>query len=194
MAGEGSPRISPGTRREIGWVNYGIARASGLAVGGAPPRIFTTLARHRGLFRGWLFFAGRLMPSGKLPRQDTELTILRVAHLTGSEYEWSHHERIGRQAGLSAEEIARVRSGPEAPGWSERQALVLRAVDQLHRDRRIDDEVWDELARIFDEPELIELCMLTGHYEMLAMTLNSLEVVPDPPPAGKSRLRWLSKR
>jgi AhpD family alkylhydroperoxidase len=194
MAGDRGPRISPGSRREIGWFNYGVAKVSGLAVGGEPPHIFTTLARHRGLFRGWLFFAGRLMPSGKLPRVDTELTILRVAHLTGSDYEWSHHERIGREAGLSEEEIARVRSGPEAPGWSERQALVLRAVDELHRDRRIGDEVWAELARIFDEPELIELCMLTGHYEMLAMTLNSLEVVPDPPPAGKSRLKWLSKR
>ncbi len=32
----------------------------------------------------------------------------------------------------------------------------------------------------FDEIELIELCVLTGHYAMLAMTLNSLEVVPDP--------------
>ena len=36
--------------------------------------------------------------------------------------------------------------------------------------------------------------MLTGHYEMLAMTLNSLAVDPDPAPTGKSRLRWLSKR
>ena len=147
MAGEGRPRISPGTRREIGWFNDGIVRVSGLAVGGEPPRIFTTLARHRGLFRGWLFFAGRLMPSGKLPRQDTELMILRVAHLTGSEYEWGHHERIGRQAGLSEEEIARVRSGPEAPGWSERQALILCAVDELHRDRRIGDEVWAQLTQ-----------------------------------------------
>ena len=77
-----------------------------------------TLARHRGLFRRWLWFAGGLMPGGRLSRRDTELVILRVAHNAGSEYEWGHHERIGRRVGLSAEEIARVREGAAAPGWS----------------------------------------------------------------------------
>ena len=79
------------------------------------------------------------MPGGRLPRTDTELVILRVAHNTGCEYEWGHHERIGRRAGLGAEEIDRVRDGAEAPGWSARQALLLSAVDELHaaaRDRR----------------------------------------------------------
>ncbi len=32
---------------------------------------------------------------------------------------------------------------------------------------------------MLDDLELIELCMLVGHYEMLAMTLNSLAVEPD---------------
>ena len=36
-----------------------------------------------------------------------------------------------------------------------------------------------ELSRHLDEVLLIELCMLIGHYEMLAMTLNSLDVEPD---------------
>ena len=66
----------------------------GLATGGRPPNIFTTLARHHGLFRRWLWFAGALMPGGKLPRIETELVILRVAHNTGCDYEWGHHERL----------------------------------------------------------------------------------------------------
>jgi alkylhydroperoxidase family enzyme len=177
-------RIRPGTRRELGWVNAGIVRVLGLATGGRPPNVFTTLGRHRGLFRRWLWFAGGLMPGGKLPRVDTELVILRVAHNAGSEYEWGHHERLGAKAGLSAEEIERVRSGPEAPGWSPRQALLLRAADELHADGRIGDELWGRLAGELDEVRLIELCMLIGHYEMLAMTLNSLGVQPERP-AGR---------
>ena len=96
----------------------GDRRALGRATGGRPPNIFTTLGRHRGLFRRWLWFAGGLMPGGKLPRADSELVILRVAHNTGCEYEWGHHERLGRRAGLTPEEIERVRSGPGAEGWS----------------------------------------------------------------------------
>jgi alkylhydroperoxidase family enzyme len=174
-------RIRPGTRREIGLVNAGIVRVLGLATGGPPPNIFTTLARHHGLFRRWLWFAGALMPGGKLPRAETELVILRVAHNAGSEYEWGHHERLGQRAGLSAEEVERARSGPDAPGWSERQALLLRAADEMHADGRIGDELWARLAAQLDEVRLIELCMLIGHYEMLAMTLNSLGVEPEHP-------------
>ena len=87
-----APRIRPGSRTEIGLVNYVIARVIGAATGGPPPNLFTTLARHRGLFRKWLRFASSLMPGGKLPRIDSELLILRVAHNAGSEYEWRHHE------------------------------------------------------------------------------------------------------
>lgn len=173
------PRIPPGSRRRIGALNAAIAWALGRATKGPPPHIFTTLARHRGLFRRWLWFAGGLMPGGKLPRAETELLILRVAHNTGCEYEWGHHERLGRRAGLSEEEIARVRRGPEAEGWSPRQALLLAAADELHAEGRIGDALWGRLAAELDDVRLIELCLLVGHYEMLAMTINSLRIQPE---------------
>jgi AhpD family alkylhydroperoxidase len=173
------PRIAPGDRHQIGVVNSAIAWVLGRATGGSPPNIFTTLARHRGLFRRWLWFAGALMPGGKLPRRDTELVILRVAHNTGCAYEWGHHERLGRRAGLSTEEIARVREGAGAAGWGEREKLMLAAADAMHADGEIGDELWAQLARQLDERGLIELCMLIGHYEMLAMTLNTLRVEPE---------------
>jgi AhpD family alkylhydroperoxidase len=186
MAAEGRPRIAPGGRRQIGLVNAAIAWLAGRRLGMGAPNIFTTLGRHRGLFRRWLLFASALMPYGKLPRDETELLILRVAHNTGCEYEWSHHERIGRAAGLSAEEIARVREGPEA-GWSPSRALLLRVADQLHAEGRIGDELWAELAASYEPRLLIEVCMLVGHYEMLAMTLSSLRVQPEVPARDRSR-------
>jgi AhpD family alkylhydroperoxidase len=173
------PRIAPGTRRQLGLLNAGIARLAGVATRGKPPHIFTTLGRHRGLFRRWLWFAGGLMPGGKLPRAETELVILRVAHNTGCEYEWSHHERLGRRVGLEAEEIARVREGAVAPGWSARRAMLLDAADELHANGVIGDELWGRLSGEMNEVELIELCLLVGHYEMLAMTLNTLRVQPE---------------
>lgn len=194
-----APRIAPGGRREIGLLNTALVRIAGAVIGGDVPNVFTTLARHPGLFRRWLLFAGGLMPGGRLPRDETELAILRVAHNSNCAYERDHHERIGRRAGLTAAEIERVgietTPGPE---WSGRRALVLKAADELHADGVIGDALWVELAAAFDERELIELCMLVGHYEMLAMTLNTLRVPLDPPPRGRSgprgRLRLLTGR
>lgn len=180
-----APRISPGARADIGRRNALVVRVLGAATGGRPANLFPTLARHRRLFLPWLRFAGRLMPGGLLPRADSELLILRVAHNCASAYEWSHHEHIGRQAGLSAEEIERVRQGPDAPGWTKRQATLLRAADELHREHTISDATWAGLRGLgLSDAELIELCMLVGHYTMLAGTLNALGVQPDPAPLG----------
>jgi NAD(P)-dependent dehydrogenase (short-subunit alcohol dehydrogenase family)/alkylhydroperoxidase family enzyme len=178
------PRIAPGTRAQVGRLNSLILAALARGAGtGRPPNLFATLARQRRLFRGWLWFAGSLMPGGSLPRVDTELVILRVAHNCRSEYEWRHHVRLGGQAGLSEGDITRITDGPEAPGWSERQKLLLEAADQTHHLRVITDEVWQQLTQHFSDRELIELVMLIGHYEMLSMTLASLGVEPDPLPA-----------
>jgi AhpD family alkylhydroperoxidase len=183
------PRIPPGTREEIGRVNFTLARLLGAVAGTGPPNLFTTLARHPRLFRPWLRFAGALMPGGRLPRADTELLILRVAHNCGCEYEWQHHERLGAEVGLSPTQIESARLDEQAEDFSPRQALLLRAADELHAGRRISDELWTQLRPVLSDTELIELCMLVGHYEMLAMTINTLVVQPDAPDAG-SQKRW----
>lgn len=189
MSATAPPRIEPGGRREIGLVNTAIVRVAGLAVGGDAPHVFTTLARNRGLFRRWLFFAGGLMPGGKLPRVDTELVILRVAHNSGCDYEWDHHARLGRRAGLTAEQVEGARAGVAADVWTPRQELLLRACDELHADGVVGDELWAGISRELSERDLIELLLLVGHYEMLAMTLRSLRVAPDPVAAEPRGLR-----
>jgi alkylhydroperoxidase family enzyme len=141
--------------------------------------VFTTLARHRGLFGPWLGFALRLMPWGTLPPADTELAILRVAVRCGSDYEWRQHVSLGQRAGLTRAEIERVAEGPEAPGWSARQRALLRATDALVVHRALDDATWDELRPLLSDEQLIELCMLVGQYSMLAGALNTLGVEPE---------------
>ena len=172
-------RITPGRRPDIGLLNAAVARGMGLVAGTNPPHVFTTLARNRRLFRRWLVFAGALMPGGRLPRPDTELLILRTAHLCGSDYEWQHHSRLGTAAGLTGVDLDRVKVGPTASGWTERQRALLQGADELHTDRRVSDTTWAALRRHLSETDVIEYLLLIGHYEMLAMTLNSLGVEPD---------------
>ena len=180
-------RIAPGGREDVGLFTWGFSRIAGRVSGTEPLKLFLTLGRHRRLFRGWLRFAGRLMPGGRLPRRETELVILRVAHLASCEYEWEHHLRLGRRAGLRAEDFDRVRTGAAADGWSPRERVILAAVDALHEQRDLDDDGWRELRSHLDERETIELLMLAGHYEMLATTLNTLRIAPDRPAARGGR-------
>ena len=174
-----TPRIAPGTRKDLGVVSWAIAQVAGRVTGGRPPNLFLTLGRHPGLFRGWLRFAGRLMPRGKLPRRETELVILRVAPVRDCRYEHDHHVRLGRRAGLSDAEIAAVADGAAAGSWAPREQVVLEATDELLADGDITDETWSRLSGTLDTRQLIELVMLVGHYEMLAKTINTIRIQLD---------------
>ncbi len=178
---KGTPRIKPGSRKDVGLPIWAFAQIAGRVTGTTPPNIFLTLGRHRSLFRGWLFFAGRLMPGGTFPRRESELVILRVAHLNDSAYERTQHRRLGRRAGLSVAEMDRVEVGPQADGWSPRERAMLLATDELHVSRDLGDGTWDLLREHFDDRGLIELVLLAGHYELLATALHTLRVEPDRP-------------
>lgn len=183
------PRVVPGGPRDVGVATWVFCRLAGLVAGTEPPNLFRTLGRHGPLFRGWLHFAGRLMPGGKLARRDTELVILRVAHLRRCDYEFDHHVRLGRRAGVGAADIDRVIEGPAAPGWSARERAVLTAADALHERQDVDDTTWRELRTHLDDRQAIELVMLVGHYEMLATAIHALRIQPDPPATRPGRAR-----
>lgn len=182
-----TPRIGPGTARELGLPAYLFSRAAGRVTGTGPPAIFTTLGRGRRTFWGWLgFAASNLAPWGPLSRREQELVILRVAHLRESEYEWAHHTRLGKRAGLTSSELERLRrarldqGGPDQ-GWASRELALLTATDALVTTRDLDDAGWADLREHLSERETIDFLMLVGQYDMLATTLAVLRVAPDRP-------------
>jgi alkylhydroperoxidase family enzyme len=185
--------VAPGRLRQGGPGPWVVARLAGWANGTEPAALFLVLGRHRRLFWGWLHFAGRLMPGGRLARADTELAILRVAHLCDNAYELAHHRRLARRAGLDGAAVEQVLAeGPAADGWTPRQRAILAAVDALHHDRDIDDATWAELQRHVDERQCLELCQLVGHYQMLATTIRALRIPVDRPrPRSQSLIRRL---
>jgi uncharacterized protein YceH (UPF0502 family)/alkylhydroperoxidase/carboxymuconolactone decarboxylase family protein YurZ len=148
---------------------------SGVITSGGTQNIFRTLVRHPGLFRKWSPFGGKLL-AGKLPARERELAILRVGWLCQAEYEWGQHVPIGKRAGLTDEEIARIPGGATAAGWSDLDQAILRATDELHDDSCITDATWARLAEEYDEKQLIELVMVVGHYHLVSMTLNTLGI------------------
>jgi 4-carboxymuconolactone decarboxylase len=150
-----------------------LAQAGGEA--GGATNIFATLVRHPGLFRKWLPFGGKLL-AGKLPARDRELLILRTGWNCDAPYEWAQHVRIARRAGVTDEEIERVKAAPDAPGWDPFDATLIQAADELHHDATLSDATWAALAGRYDERQMIELPMLVGHYHLVAFTLNALGV------------------
>lgn len=174
-------RIPAGGFRELGPINWILAKSAARTVGAPEMHLFTTLGHRRLLFWAWAFYGARLL-RGRLPIADTELVILRVAHLRGSEYELQHHRKMGRRRGLDDATQAKIFAWPDSTdGLTDRQQALLSATDEFINDRTISAQVWQRLSGHLDRRQLIEFCMLAGQYDGLAATMSALDIPLDNP-------------
>ena len=169
----GRVRVAPLTAAEANFASRSVITLVNKIGGLEASNLFLMLMRNFRLFRTWLGFAARMMPHGEIQRRDSELVILRVGWNCRARYEWGQHVDIGMRAGVSADDIARIPQGAEAPGWEPRIATLMRACDEFHHERMISEPTWLELETHYSTRLLIEVVMLMGHYEMLAGVLNS---------------------
>jgi len=146
--------------------------------------IFRTLAVHPKLLKRWLVFGNHVLFKSSLPPRERELLILRTGWLCRAEYEWGQHAIIGKQAGLTDEEIGRIKEGPDAAGWNDFDRALLRAVDELHEHAFISDATWQALGERYDAQQLIDLIFTVGQYNLVSMALNTLGVQLDEGIAG----------
>ena len=138
--------------------------------------IFLTLAHHPQLLKRWLVFAGHVLNKSSLPAREREIAILRMGWLCRAQYEWGHHVAIGKQAGLSDDDIKRIAEGPGAAGLDAFDATLLRAVDELHANTFIGDATWKALAERYSAQQLLDFLFTAGQYKMVSMVLNSIGV------------------
>jgi AhpD family alkylhydroperoxidase len=175
------PRLDPGGLRELGPINWAIAKIAARRVRAPEMHLFTVLGQHRWLFLAWLPVSSVLLYRGKLPKQDTELVILRVGHLRNCEYELQHHRRLARRRGVDEKLQALVVEGPDADGLTDRQRALLSATDEFVVTRSLSEETWAALSSHLDRRQLIEFCLLAGQYDTLAATMTTLRIPPDFP-------------
>ncbi|EUA05532.1 carboxymuconolactone decarboxylase family protein [Mycobacterium kansasii 824] len=155
MTGDQVARIPSGRLRQLGPVNWVLAKLGARAVRAPEMHLFTTLGYRQSLFWAWLIYGGRLL-RGRLPRIDTELVILRVAHLRSCEYELQHHRRMARAAGLDAQTQATIFAWPDVPGATGPEGTQRAAAGVVEGDRRVDQGPVDHhrnLAAAGDPPQ-----------------------------------------
>ena len=142
--------------------------------------VMDTLAQHEAARKKFNVWANHVMgDTSTLPPREREILILRVGWLCQAEYEWGQHAVIGKAAGLTGEEIARIKLGPDAPGWAPFDATLLRAADELHKDAFVSDATWGALANRYNTQQLMDVVFTVGQYNLVSMALNSFGVQLD---------------
>ena len=149
------------------------------AMNGRIFNIFKVLAHHPKLVKRWTPFAGHVLAKQTLPFRDRELLILRIGWLNQAEYEFAQHELIARRGGLGDDDIARLKEGPKAAGWSDKEAALLQVADDLFEHSVVSDKTWDTLAKSYSIEQLMDAVFTVGQYNLVSWALNSFGVPLD---------------
>jgi len=144
---------------------------------GIPPlKIFRTVAENPRILHRMVI--GGLLDKGSISIQDRELVILRACALCKAEYEWGVHvAAFSQHAKINKEQIkdtVNIKVNPDL--WSKEQLYLIELVDQLHDSYTCSDDLWENLCKIYDHEQLIELIMLAGLYHAVSYIVNSLNI------------------
>ena len=147
---------------------------------GVVPHLYATLASYPKLYGPYLAFDTYMQRDGLIPAKARELLSLRTAWNLRDAYGWAHHAMAAKAAGLTEAEVARIAKGSSASGWSEAQAALLSAADQLHREAFIPDATWLVLAKHYNMQQLVEIICTVGMHALASAANNSIGVQLEP--------------
>ena len=114
----------------------------------------------------------------KLDPRLRELAILQVGYLTRSKYEYSHHIKIGRDFGVTDDDIRGMIAETEGrtSGLEPLAKTVLRAAREMTTDLAASDDTFAELAAALDTERLTDLVVTIGFYNAVVRILETMQI------------------
>ena len=107
-----------------------------------------------------------------------EFAVLQVSYLARSAWGYSHHVRIGREIGLSAEDIRAV--ADETAGRPTKleplAKTVLRAAREMTTELAVSDKTFAALQQDLDGERLTDLMVTIAFYNGLVRLLETMQV------------------
>ena len=118
----------------------------------------------------------------KLDPRLRELAILQVGYLARSAYEYSHHVKIGREAGVTDDDIRAI--AEETAGRSSKldalSKIVLRAAREMTSDLAMSDESFAALEKALGREQTIDLALAIAFYNGVVRLLGTLQIDVEP--------------
>ena len=145
---------------------------------GAPPiALFRTFARNLGLGEAMLPWGSYLLSSRlSVSMRDREIVIDRTTARCGCEYEWGVHVTFfADRVGLTPDQVTATVDG-DLSAFDDREALLVRMVDELHDTGQLTDELWSDLRTHYSEEQMLDLIALVGWYHAISFLANGARV------------------
>jgi 4-carboxymuconolactone decarboxylase len=142
--------------------------------------VLRTFARHPDMAQARRPRSVYINQISPLSPHDRETLILRIGWDCRSEYEWAKHVgSVGRARDHGVDPVA-VAGGPDAPGVSRHDAVLMRVADELHQNATVSNETWDWLTDAYDLAGAMSAIFTAASYRSTSMSLNAYGVQLEP--------------
>jgi len=148
--------------------------------------LYKVVANSPGLLLNFIRLGNSVIGRTELPPRLREIVILRVARLTGSEYEWAQHAPVALQAGVSQRQLDNISDWKNSAEFNNEERAVLQYTDEVAQKVKVADHTFNTLKNFFSEQAIVELTMTIGYYEMAARLLVPLQVEVDESAVGSA--------
>ncbi len=125
---------------------------------------------------------GFIRSQSRLDPRLREMAILQVGYVARSPYEFSHHIKIGRDFGVSDDDIRAIIAETEGASSAlpEFERAVLRAAREMADDGAASAETFAILEEGLDNERLVDLVITIAFYCGVVRLLATLEVDVEP--------------
>ncbi|KAI0663611.1 AhpD-like protein [Cubamyces menziesii] len=148
------------------------------------------------LAAGWNALASFIRDNNSVPAPMRELFILRTGVLNSAAYVWLQHESVGRDAGLTLDQLREIRFTPSfVSGLQSKHstsltpeltaAMVL--TDFMTDAVKVPQPVFDNLHKFLSDKQMVDAVATVGTYNLVSRFVVALDVdskmdVPVPVP------------
>lgn len=121
-------------------------------------------------------FAKSILFESSFDPRKREIAVLRVAHVTHSIYEWTHHVSLAKGYNLSDKEIEIINTENPVASLDGEGNLLCRVADEISRDVRLSDDALSQILERYGAQGATELILCVSYFNFLSRFLESTRV------------------
>ena len=141
----------------------------------------TVVLHSPGLARPWNQVSEYLHRDSIVEPRHAEIAVCATARERDCGYVWNAHVPLALKAGVARQSVVAVAERRPAAELPEPERTVVLYAQQLLRDNRVDQEIFEGLLTAHDAQWLVELTVWIGRYAALSGILNAFEVTHAAP-------------
>lgn len=127
-----------------------------------------------------------LRQDSSLPKKVQELAMLVTARALDCQHIWNAHAASARQAGVPNGVVDALRDGAPLPTLAADEEAVIQYGQEFFTTHRVSRGAFQAALEQFGRQGVVELALVFGNYNMLAVLINSFDT--DLPPNRSERL------